>query len=272
MPDLDRVVPLRTGGTLEPLFCVHAVSGSAYSYAGLTRLLGPDQPVYGFEAPGFDNDRAPVASLPVLADEYTETLRAFQPSDGYRLLGWSLGGLLVFEMAKRLVADGAKVSSLILVDAGMPSVLPLPPEREVLLRYLRDMMGSSDETPHVLSELADRWPSEVTPKVAFEAVEQAGVFPEEMDAELLAQQYEVFRAHLSAYYSIELGGRYDGPAVHILASASPAEEMRWQRLCPNLTEYTVAGTHHSMWTGDSLTTLAGLVRQSLTTGWRRAAP
>src|SRR4051812_13581113 len=104
--DLDRIVPLRATGTRPPLYCVHAVSGSAYAYSGLTKLLGADQPVYGIEAPGFDNDRQPVSSLPALADESTEILRAFSLQEhgadgGYRLLGWSLGGILAFEMAKR---------------------------------------------------------------------------------------------------------------------------------------------------------------------------
>ncbi len=84
-PSPDLVVPLRAGSGGSPLFCVHPVSGSAYAYRGLAGLLGADQPVYGFEAPGFDNDRAPVAVLPRLADEYTSILRAFAPGPGYRL-------------------------------------------------------------------------------------------------------------------------------------------------------------------------------------------
>jgi thioesterase domain-containing protein len=261
--DLDRILPLQTGGAKPPLYCVHAVSGSAYAYAGLARLLGADQPVYGFEAPGFDNDRIPVPSLSALAAEYTATLREFQPEAAYQLLGWSLGGVVIFEMAKRLVAAGAKVSSLILVDAGLPEVMDLPPEGDILRRYIRDMMGMSDQSPPGLEAIFNYWPEEVEPTVVFEAVEEAGILPEEIDADLLANQYAVFRAHLTAFYSVEVTGTYTGPAVHILAAESPAEDMRWDRVAPDLKEHTVPGTHHSIWTGDSLVTMSEIVRQSL---------
>ncbi|PSL51956.1 thioesterase domain-containing protein [Saccharothrix carnea] len=260
MADLERIVPLHTGGDLPPLFCVHAVSGSAYAYSGLSRLLG-DRPVYGFEAPGFDNDRAPVPSLPALAEEYVEILREFQPEGPYRLLGWSLGGLVAFEMAKRL---GSDVELLFLVDAGMPTVMDLPPERETLVRYIRDMAGTSDQSPPGLDELAAGWPEDPDPETVFEQVEAAGILPEEIDAYVLGDQYAVFHALLEAFYSIEVTGTHAGPSVHVLAERSPAEDMRWGRLLPDLVEHTVPdSTHHSIWTGDALAELARLVRKHL---------
>ncbi|WP_042390692.1 thioesterase domain-containing protein [Streptacidiphilus melanogenes] len=261
--DLDRLVPLHPEGSRVPLFCVHAVSGSAYSYAGLTRLLGDDQPVYGFEAPGFDNDREPVTVLKDLAAEYVDILRAFRPEGEYRLLGWSLGGLLSYEMAKLLTAAGCRVSVLTMVDSGLPSPQPLPPERDILIRYIRDMMGLSDQTPAELLKLFAGWPEDVEAEFVFAAVEESGLLPEEFDAELLAEQYAVFRAHLAGFYSIEIAGVHDGPAVHIIAGESPADEMRWQRVLPQLKEYTVPGTHHSVWNGDSLVALTRIVQDTL---------
>jgi len=266
--DLDRIVPLRATGTRPPLYCVHAVSGSAYAYSGLTKLLGADQPVYGIEAPGFDNDRQPVSSLPALADEYTEILRAFSLQEhgadgGYRLLGWSLGGILAFEMAKRLVAAGSTVSQLILIDAGLPEVAPLPPEREILRRYIRDIMGRSDESPPELDAVLENQPPDVAPELVIEAVEQARILPEECDAELLTDQYAVFRAHLAAFYSVRLSGKYHGSVTHIRATYSPDEDMNWEPLISNLTERTIPGTHHSIWTGDNLLVLAEVVKRLL---------
>ncbi|WNI18862.1 alpha/beta fold hydrolase [Actinacidiphila sp. ITFR-21] len=262
--DLDRLVPLQPKGTRTPLYCVHAVSGSAYSYAGLARQLGDDQPLYGFEAPGFDNDRTPVSDLPALADEYTAILREAQPEGPYQLLGWSLGGLLAFEMAKRLTGAGARVAHLILVDAGLPEVMPLPPERDILLRFVRDMMGLSDSTPPELTGLFAPWPPDARPEAVFPAVEKSAILPEEFDADLLDQQYRVFRAHLEGFYSTRLQGPYDGPAVHVLAEFSAQEDMRWGRLLTDLREFGVTGaTHHSIWTGDHLDTLAQIVRTEL---------
>jgi hypothetical protein len=39
--------------------------------------------------------------------------------------------------------------------------------------------------------------------------------------------------------------------------------MRWERLTPNLTEYTISGTHHSIWTDDNLVAMSVIVRDTL---------
>src|SRR5258708_6361139 len=106
MVDLDRIVPLAPEGTATPLFCVHASSGSAYVYLALARLLSPERPVYGIEAPGFDGGRDPVASVAALGAEYAETLQKFHPGGDFLLLGWSFGGMIAFDLAQRLTAAG----------------------------------------------------------------------------------------------------------------------------------------------------------------------
>ena len=260
----DLVVPLRAGSGSPPLFCVHPVSGSAYAYRGLARLLRADQPVFGLEAPGFDNDRTPVGCLPRLADEYTSILRAFAPGQGYRLLGWSLGGLMTFEIAKRLRAAGEKVTTLILVDAPPPRVRPLPPERDILQRFISDMMGTSEQdAPPQVRDLFESWPDPVDAAAALPLIAAAQVLPGEMDAMLLADQYAVFRALLEGFHSIEVSGMYAGDALHILAELSPRHEMNWSRALPRVREITVPGTHYTIWSGKSLTMTSEIVQAAL---------
>src|SRR5690348_9684363 len=139
--DLERLVPLRGSGHRNPLFCVHPVSGSAYAYTGLVKSLPAEQPVFGFEAPGFDNDRTPVNRMPVLAEEYSRILSEFQPSGGYQLLGWSIGGVLAYDTALKLAAAGTPVARLVLVDSGLPYLAELPPEKAIVARFLADLAG-----------------------------------------------------------------------------------------------------------------------------------
>jgi thioesterase domain-containing protein len=260
----DLLVPLRGGGGRPPLFCVHAVSGSAYAYSELTGLLDADQPVYGFEAPGFDNDHAPVSSLPQLADEYTAIIRAVAPGQDIRLLGWSLGGTVAFEIAKRLRAAGETVSAIILVDAPVPRPYPLPAERDILLRFINDMQGTSeDEAQPEVRALSDTWPEDVDPATVFPAVEAAEILPGEMDATMLADQYAVFRALLEGFNSIEITGSFDGDAVHIIAEISPRPEMDWSGHMPAVSEIILPGTHYSIWSGESLIKISEIVRSTL---------
>jgi thioesterase domain-containing protein len=264
--DPDRLIPLRDGGTRPPLFCLPAVSGSPYAYTGLVRLLGPDQPVYAFEAPGFDNDREPVHSIPALVEEYSATLTSFRGDGPFQLLGWSMGGVLAFEIARRLVAAGAAVPVLILVDAGRYEVTRMPSERDNLIRFIGDMMGRADDAvPGIDDLVGDQAGDDIDLGSVFAAVEKAEILPEEIDATVLGRQYAVFRAHLEAIYGFAPTQPYSGRTVQIVAAGSVSAEMMWSPLATDLTDYTVPGTHYSIWT-DGLDPLCRIVRRHLAGG------
>lgn len=261
--DMDRLVRLNGAGDVTPLFCVHAVSGSAYTYAGLARLLGPSQPVYAFEAPGFDGDRTPVRSLPVLSVEYCDILREFQPEGGYQLLGWSFGGVIAFDMAQRLTAAGVSVRQVVLIDSGLPWVADLPPEREIQRRFLRDLTGIAGSGSGELDAVVAKLPENGDPAVTFTAVEESGILPEELDADVLGERYAVFRAHIEALFAFEVTEVYHGAVLHVMSEESEPRYMRWDKVSDNLTEHIIPGDHHSIWRGDGLRTMSGLVRAAL---------
>lgn len=266
MTDLERIVPLHPDGTATPLFCVHASSGSAYSYSGLARLLGPDQPVYGIEAPGFDGDREPVRSVPALSAEYARTLREFRPDGELVLLGWSLGGIIAFDLAQRLTASGARVRRLVLIDVSVPRVTELPPEKQIVRRFLQEMLASVGAADCGLDGFLAGQPDEATSDELFLAAERGAAVPAELDAELLAERYPVFRAHVEASYGYQVSGQYHGPVLHLIAAESIAPYMCWKQAAPDLTERIVPGGHHSIWAPDRLPRLAALVRDALATG------
>ncbi|MFC5908684.1 alpha/beta fold hydrolase [Streptacidiphilus monticola] len=267
--DLNRLVPLQQGHGRPALYCVHAVSGSAYSYAGLARLLGPGQPVVGLEAPGFDDERTPVRSLPALSAEYADTLTEYQPDGPIQLLGWSMGGVIAFDMAQRLTAAGREVARVVLVDSGLPWVAPLPVEREIQRRFMNDIIGiaalDQEQAAGIAAVFAGR-PDDSDPEETFEAVEATGILPEELDAWVLGERYAVFRAHIEALFGFAVSGSYAGPVTHILSAESPSQYMRWDKVASDLTEHTLPGTHHSIWAGESLVAMAALVRQVLLPG------
>jgi len=110
------VVALRPGGSLPPLFCVHATDRDVLGYVGLVRHLGADQPVYGVRDLGEDLSRP----LTQLAAEHVEEIRSIQPEGPYYLAGWSFGGLVAFEMALQLERQGETVAFLGLLDSVSP--------------------------------------------------------------------------------------------------------------------------------------------------------
>ncbi|WP_437970635.1 alpha/beta fold hydrolase [Sorangium sp. So ce260] len=111
------VVALQPAGQGTPFFCVHPAGGPVLCYADLARHLGKDRPFYAIQARGLDDDGEPDDRIEIMAARYLEALRAVQPTGPYLLGGWSLGGLVAFEMARRLVEEGSRVASLALIDS-----------------------------------------------------------------------------------------------------------------------------------------------------------
>ncbi|NLE82543.1 MAG: amino acid adenylation domain-containing protein [Rhodococcus sp.] len=109
----DVVLPLRAGA--DPIFCVHPVLGLSWSYAGLGRHL-QGHGLVGLQSPMFTED-GPFGTIDDLADRYVTEIRALQPVGPYRLLGWSLGGVIAQAMAVRLQAAGDTVELLALLDS-----------------------------------------------------------------------------------------------------------------------------------------------------------
>uniref|UniRef100_UPI002454F6EA thioesterase domain-containing protein n=1 Tax=Nocardia abscessus TaxID=120957 RepID=UPI002454F6EA len=126
----DVVLPLRTGGAREPLFCIHPASGVAWSFAGLAAHLDPERDVYGIQSPVLDAAARLPESIDDWAREYVREIRAVQAEGPYHLLGWSLGGVLAHAVAVRLQEQGQRVAVLAMMDsslrAGADANAPLP--------------------------------------------------------------------------------------------------------------------------------------------------
>ncbi|ATL26069.1 non-ribosomal peptide synthetase [Streptomyces formicae] len=114
------LLPIRPGGTRAPLFCVHPGFGLSWCYFALSRHLGVDQPIYGFQARGTSDPVALPTSVRDMAADYVRLLRAARPVGPYRLLGWSFGAVVAQEMAVQLQELGAEVEFLALLDGYPP--------------------------------------------------------------------------------------------------------------------------------------------------------
>ncbi|MFB6569605.1 amino acid adenylation domain-containing protein [Streptomyces noursei] len=144
---LGVLLPLRTGGTRPPLFAFHPAGGLSWCYAGLSARLDPEQPCYGLQVRGLTGDAPTPDSLQEQAAEYVRQLRAVRPHGPYRLLGWSVGGVLAHAAAVLLQEAGEEVELLALLDA-FPAEQwrerPAPEEGDALTAVLR--MAGHDRT------------------------------------------------------------------------------------------------------------------------------
>ncbi|HTT83226.1 MAG TPA: alpha/beta fold hydrolase [Rhizomicrobium sp.] len=124
-PDSSPLVLLKPGDDGAPLYIVHGIGGTVVELAALGRAIRISAPVYALQAQGLDGNRPPLESIEEMAEFYLEHVRGLQPAGPYWLSGYSFGGLVALEMARRLIRENQQTAVPILMDAyAHPSTWP----------------------------------------------------------------------------------------------------------------------------------------------------
>ncbi len=121
------VIALRATGSKPPLFCLPGAGGHVFSYYDLARLGDPERPFFGLPLPEPGRGRPIPATIEGLAALYVPEVRKIQPEGPYHLGGYSFGGIVAYEIAQQLIAQGEEVALLALFDTwakGYPRMLP----------------------------------------------------------------------------------------------------------------------------------------------------
>jgi amino acid adenylation domain-containing protein len=114
------LLPFRSQGTKIPLFCVHPLGGSGSCYFSLSHHFDAEQPFYAIRAPELDGEREPLDRIEDMAASYIDAILGVRSRGPYLLGGWSLGGVIAFEMARQLRARGMPVALVALLDTQPP--------------------------------------------------------------------------------------------------------------------------------------------------------
>jgi len=114
-------------GSGHPFFWFHPLGGRVFCYADLAHRLS-GRPLYGLETAD------ETATLRDLAARHAEAILGAQPRGPYLLGGWSFGGVVAWETARRLEDLGHEVGLLVLIDSRPhdPHV-PGSPDLDILL-------------------------------------------------------------------------------------------------------------------------------------------
>ena len=147
-----RVIPLKPEGKQPPFICL----GATPLFLPLARLLGSDQPFCGFDLTELHHSvQLPnPCRIEDLAAYVVQGILEYQPQGPYCIGGWCLYGLLAYEAARQLTAQGHQVRLLTLFDSPNPSyVRGLSPMGRVQMRMQRWVFH--------LSNLAKSGPAEM---------------------------------------------------------------------------------------------------------------
>jgi thioesterase domain-containing protein len=289
------VVPFPTAGAVSA-FAIHAVGGSVHEYAHLARALDGTCGLIGIEAGGLRPGTAPLSTLAEMADRYADVIRTHQPEGTYRLVGWSMGGVLAYETARRLEAAGARVALVALIDAPYRPVASYAPTPEALTAlFVTDALRAAvppesgpnpaDTTHADPATTAPRPDRPVLPASGAVAAPTARVLAElsirdQLDllatrlapdpaervalAEELDRRHAVFVAHTSALAGYLPDGPVDAAGILISAHGSPDSAPEWGPLFGGGAHVTIAAAdHYACLRPPAVTATAATIRAAL---------
>lgn len=116
----QELVPINTKGTKQVSFWFHGATGYSTVFRNLSNIIGPDYPMYAFQARGVDGKTMP-QTFDEMVEHYYNCIRMIQPNGPYFFGGYSFGGLIAMEVARRLKSEGEVIQHLIMFDSYPPT-------------------------------------------------------------------------------------------------------------------------------------------------------
>jgi acetoacetyl-CoA synthetase len=116
-PRFPPLLQLKAGTQASPVFVAHGLGGTAMDFFQLVKHIQTQRPIYGMQAKGADGVDQPFDRIEDLAQFHLEAIQELQPHGPYFLVGYSLGGLVTLEMARRLTEKGEEVALLVMVES-----------------------------------------------------------------------------------------------------------------------------------------------------------
>ena len=256
-----EVVPVEVlrEGTGVPLCCIHDGLGLSWSYRALSSYL--DCPIIGInQIP--QNGEAQPGSIRGMAASYADRLRTVYAAGPYKLLGWSVGGVVAHELAIELNRRGCVVERLVLLDDALSA-------NTVIARN-----QASDESQileHILRINHIDIPEQSGPLTYSQAAE---LIHQQLDVVEFApnQLLEFMVQSVTAnqlYLQEHVPDVFDGDMVIFSAARSrngtgSSDLKSWRPyVAGDITTYSVDCTHHEMLTTASLSLYGEQLKLSL---------
>ncbi|MCP4654590.1 MAG: amino acid adenylation domain-containing protein, partial [bacterium] len=249
------LVAIQPRGSRPPWFCVHPAGGNVLSYRDLSRHLGAEQPFYALQVPELE-DGSSLTTIEEMAHHYAGAVRELRPQGPYRLGGWSMGGLVAFEMARQLVEQGREVERLVLIDTRAPAVaqgrIAEIDDVALALVFARDLGGISGASlPLSPAELETFTSADEVLSYLWEKLREARIMPPGFDLSQVDRLFAMFRINDRAMRRY-VASPYPGRLVllkadEFLGQEPPPPDLGWGELAVGGLEIReVAGDHYSI--------------------------
>jgi thioesterase domain-containing protein len=272
----DRAIAIRPTGSQPPLFIAYDGTGSTLYAQVLHPHIDAEIPVYALPAPS--PSEPPLRTIEGMATRLVRMIREVQPSGPYRLAGWSLGGVLSYEVAAQLIGRDETVEFVGMFDSSHPVrggavSHDAAQEHAVLLHVLR-MAETADTSGRADLDAAGVATGDVDLETFITRCHEKGLLPGHVTVEQARGMRDRLRDHqraLSEYSPQPLP-----VAVHLFpAQQSSADASRgWRATVPaaQLRVTPVPGTHLSMMQAPNAAALGQALSRAVGGVGEEAAP
>ncbi|HEV7369245.1 amino acid adenylation domain-containing protein [Arenibaculum sp.] len=109
------LIEFRPGDGTHNVVCVHPAGGTAFCYLSLAKMLPESCGVYGIQSPGLNPGEAFLPTVEAMAEAYLALIEPLA-SKPLVVTGLSFGGLVAYEMTRRLALAGRDRAVAVLLD------------------------------------------------------------------------------------------------------------------------------------------------------------
>jgi len=256
--DWSVLVPIKSQGNKPPLFCIHPSGGNVLCYQDLAYQLDLDRPVYGLQSFGLNPEKQPHTSIEQMASYYIQAIQTVQSHRPYFILGWSLGGIVAFEMAQQLSRQGEEIAFLASVDSDpLFTTSELENDDAVLMVWLL-----AEELEPCLSEIKQLAPQE---KLLYllDKAKQKNLVPEDFDLTEVQHLLEINKLNILALgkYQPQL---YSGAMIVIQASETDTDlALVWNEFVEKVDAHVIPGNHYNIVRPPQVQILAQILQKYL---------
>jgi thioesterase domain-containing protein len=258
-------IQARENGT--PIFCIHPAGGTVMCYRDFAKHLGSDYSIYGLQGIGAHGKHFGHKSIEAMAAHYIKEIRTVQPEGPYNLVGWSLGGVVAYEMAQQLRKKKHPIAFLGLVDSDLPRQRRT--RSLATRRFLLDFAHQCglEVSPEVLQNL------ETEEQLTFllERAKGGKLIPADLSLERFRQVFErnarIFRANVRALRRYEPQPYSERvvlfQAIDRIGRSLSDQEGTWHALAENVEVHEVLGNHYTIICEPHVRNLTDQIRQYL---------
>ena len=227
----------------RPIFMIHPPGGITLCYREIAKYLDARRPLVAVRSRGLYGAEPLPESITEMAADYAASITRYQPRGPYLIGGWSLGGVMAFEVACQLIRRGEHVFGLVLLD----STLPEESDQD------GQVAGQEYGVDLSLSQLGQLSDDEQLPFL-YEHARRLGVLVEDSPSEVTRKVIEdlrrLFAHHVQLCQSYRLS-QIDVPVLllrprEVPVKPDPRPDRGWGRFVDTVVVQTVAGHHHSM--------------------------